>query len=153
MAMCVCEFEFVQSKEGGVLCWPFWPGREDGTFGTNWADAIGMAADWLRSMALDLLMRDETFPGLPLDNQPIRGGRVVVVAVEASLTDVPAVTAKEAASLLDVSDARVAQLCHANQLESWKVGRTRMVSLASVKARLADGHKAGRPRKSTVSTA
>lgn len=147
MAMYVCEFEFVPDGEGNVLCWPFWPGRQDGTFGVGWDDAVDMAADWLREMVLDLLMRGEDVPRFPLGNVPERGGRIVAVAVEASLRDVPAVTAKEAAGLLGVSDARVAQLCKAHQLDSWKVGRTRMVSVESVQARLSEERHAGRPNK------
>ena len=149
MSMYVCEFEFV-SDEGSVLCWPFWPGRVDGTFGTDFDDAVVMAADWLREMILDTLARGEEVPRFPLGNEPRRGGGIVTMAVEASLDDVPAITAKEAAGLLGVSDARVSQLCRDGSLDSWKVGRTRMVSLGSVQARLAEERVAGRPRKAAV---
>ena len=134
MALCICEFELVPDGDGNVLCWPFWPGRSDGTFGTDDNDAIVMSADWLREMALDGLMKDGRTPNLPLGNVPVRGGRVVAVAVDVSLSDIPAVTAKEAAGLLGVSDARVSQLCRNGHLDSWKVGRTRMVSIDSVQA-------------------
>jgi excisionase family DNA binding protein len=92
---------------------------------------------------LDYLMGNEEVPKLPLGNEPTRGGTVVTVAVEASLAAVPAVTAHEAAGLLGVSSARVNQLAKAGHLESWKDGHTRMVSIASIQARLADERRAG----------
>lgn len=144
--MYICEFEFEQDGDF-VLCWPFFPGRVGGTQGEDFDDAVEMAADWLRTVALDLLMRGEDVPKLPLGNKPMRGGGIVVIAVDASLKDVPAVTAAEAASLLGVSTARVTQLAKAGQLDSWKVGRTRMVSIESVQLRLTEERKAGRPKK------
>ena len=56
-------------------------------------------------------------------------------------------TAHDAAGLLGVSMARVTQLCKAGRLDSWKVGRTRMVSLESIEARLAEERRAGRPKR------
>ena len=144
--MYVCEFEFVQDGDY-ILCWPFFPGRVDGTQGKDFDDAVEMAADWLKTIALDHLMKGDEVPKIPLGNQPKRGGGIVVVAVEASLGDVPAITAAEAAGLLGVSTARVTQLAKAGALDSWKVGRTRMVSLESVQLRLAEERKAGRPKK------
>lgn len=145
MSLYMCEFELVNDGDY-VLCWPFWPGVEGGTQGENFDDAVEMAADWLREMALDCEMRGAIVPKLPLGNEPRHGGRVVTMVVEASLSDIPAVTAKEAAGLLGVSRARVSQLCKAGHLESWTVGRTRMVSLESVRLRLAEERRAGRPR-------
>ena len=58
-------------------------------------------------------------------------------------------SAVEAAKELGISTARVAQLCKAELLTSWKVGRTRMVSVESVETRLAEKSKPGRPRKET----
>ena len=144
--MYICEFEFVRDGDL-VLCWPFWPGRVDGTQGEGFDDAVEMAADWLRMMVLDCLMRGEEVPALPKGNVPLRGGSIVAIAVEASLAQVPAVTAHDAAGLLGVSMARVTQLCKAGRLDSWKVGRTRMVSLESIEARLAEERRAGRPKK------
>ncbi len=144
--MYVCEFEFVQGGDF-ILCWPFFPGRADGTQGEDFDDAVEMSADWLRTIALDYLMKGEEVPKPPLRNAPQRGGGIVTIAVEASLSDVPAVTATDAAGLLGVSTARITQLAKAGALDSWKVGRTRMVSLESVQLRLAEERQAGRPRK------
>lgn len=76
----ICEFEFEQDGDF-ILCWPFWPGRIDGTQGEDFRDAVEMAADWLRLMVLDYLERGEPIPDFPLGNEPKRGGRIIVVAV------------------------------------------------------------------------
>ena len=47
-------------------------------------------------------------------------------------------TVREAADVLSVSRSRVYELIYAEQLESVKIGRSRRVSLASVR-RLAEG--------------
>ena len=130
----VCEFELVQGEKY-IQCWPFFPGRVDGTQGTIFDDAIEMAADWLRIIVLDYLMSGEEVPTLPLGNLPRRGGDIIVVAVDASLDQVPAVGASEAARMLGVSTERVSQLISAGHLESWKVSGTRMVSVDSIEAR------------------
>lgn len=144
----VCEFE-VFEDEGA---WPAIPFLDGGgaTQGTSFDDALRMAAEWLRSVALDYLAKGQEFPECQFGHTPEYGGRVVAVAVEASLEEIPAVTAKEVAGLLGVSTGRVTQLCNAGQLDSWKVGRTRMVSLESVELRLAEERRAGRPRKEAV---
>lgn len=66
------------------------------------------------------------------------------------LTDIPAMTAADAARALGVSTARVAQLVSAGLLDSWRDGTRRMVSRASVEARLEDAPKAGRPKAAMV---
>lgn len=143
----VREFEFFED-EGMVCVEPF--GMEGATCGTDIYDAIDMAADWLRIHVLDALAKGEAFPQGALGNEPRHGGTVIAVAIEASLEDVPAMTASEAARELGVSTARVSQLVSAGLLESWKVGSTRMVSENSVLARKAEAPKAGRPARETV---
>lgn len=106
--------------------------------------------NWLYVMALDYLMKGEEFPECHFNNEPKHGGKMVVVAVSASLDQVPSMTAAEAARTLGISAARVAQLCKAGYLESWKVGGTRMVSRDSVEARAEEVTKAGRPKKGCV---
>ena len=63
------------------------------------------------------------------------------------LEDIPAVTAAEAARRLGLTTARIAQLCKAGELNSWRIGATRMVSEDSIAYRLACDHKPGRPKK------
>ncbi|MBR3318203.1 MAG: helix-turn-helix domain-containing protein [Atopobiaceae bacterium] len=69
---------------------------------------------------------------------------MVTLAVEASLAQVPSVTAAEAARVLGVSTARIAQLCKAGYLDSWKIGGTRMVSIES---RIESEPAGGRPKR------
>ena len=140
----VCDFELLDQGER-VVALPV--GIDGVTEGYDYTDAIRMSADWLRETALDFLMHGETWPELPLGTEPASGGRMVTIAVEVGLDEVPAVTAAEAAAMLGVSTARVAQLCKAGLLDSWKVGRTRMVSLESVETRGSEKAGPGRPRK------
>ena len=149
MAIYVCEFEFVEDGDM-VLAWPFLDGYAAGTEGYGLDDAVAMAADWLREMVLDRLMQGDSIPEYHFGHEARRGGRVIAVAVQASLSDVPAVTAAEAARILGVSTARVSQLCKAGLLDSWKVGGTRMVSRESVNLRMDEGAQAGRPRKKAL---
>lgn len=138
------EFEFFED-EGMVCAAPF--GMDGATCGNDLLDAVGMAADWLRIHVLDALAKGREFPQGTLDNRPTHGGTVIAVAVEASLRDVPAMTAADAARELGVSTARVSQLVSAGMLDSWKVGATRMVSEDSVLARKAERPTPGRPRE------
>ena len=62
------------------------------------------------------------------------------------LSDIPAMTAADAARALGVSTARISQLVSAGLLDSWRDGTRRMVSRASVEARLEDPPRPGRPR-------
>ena len=72
---------------------------------------------------------------------------VVTLAVSVGLSDIPAVTAAEAAEMLGVSTARVARLCRDGSLNSWRVGSARTVSRDSIKCRLVAKPGAGRPRR------
>lgn len=140
----VCDFELLERNER-VVALPV--GLDGVTEGYDQNDAIRMSADWLRETALDYLLRGQTWPELPLGTNPTMGGRIITIAIATGLDEVPAMTAAEAAKALKVSTARISQLCKADLLHSWKVGRTRMVSVESVETRLADNAKPGRPRK------
>ena len=74
-------------------------------------------------------------------------GRILLVAVEASLDTVPAVTASEAAELLGVSRARVSQMLKSGLLMGFRKGRDSFITRYSVDARLREKPKAGRPKK------
>lgn len=75
---------------------------------------------------------------------------VVTLAVSVELSDVPAVTASEAAEMLGVSTARVAQLCRDGSLNSWRIGSARMVSRDSIGCRLIAKLGAGRPHRASA---
>lgn len=143
----VWEFEFFESN-GCIDAFPF-PPFGGGTFGDDLVDAVESAVDWLGCMVEDHLMNGTELPEMEFGHAPERGGMVIAVAVERTLENIPSVTASEAARMLGVSTARVAQLVKRGLLDSWKVGGSRMVSLASVNARLEYGPKPGRPRESS----
>ena len=142
--MYVCEFEFYES-EGCVLAVPF--GLEGGTFGDSLDDAIESAADWLRETGLVKLQNEETLESTGFGHVPAHGGKVIAIAVDCDLSTIPSMSASDAARVLGVSTARVAQMCKAGSLESWKIGARRMVSTASVRERQKEQPKAGRPSR------
>ena len=142
----VWEFEFFES-DGYVNAFPCGDFGHGATFGDTLEDAVEMAADFLCTAVDEHLMGGTPLPPMEFGHEPEHGGRVIAVAVERELGDIPAVTASEASRMLGVSTARVSQLINAKRLDSWKVGGTRMVSVASIEARLAESPKAGRPRE------
>lgn len=138
----VCEFEFFEG-EGRILAFPF--ADICPTEGYDFKDAVYMASDLLRMYALDDLAKGrEPFWG-PLGNKPQNGGIVIAVSVCVDISEIPAVTAAEAARRLGVSTARVSQLCKEGLLDSWRVGATRMVSEESIDFRIELDRRAGRP--------
>lgn len=139
------EFEVYPDPEGGYAVEPC--GLDGATEGETFEEAVEMAVDWLRVHALSALECGMEFANGGLCHAPSHGGTVVTVATNVELSDIPAVTASEAAELLDVSTARVAQLCRDGSLNSWKIGSTRMVSRDSIEYRLAAKPEAGRPCK------
>ena len=139
----VWEFEFFDS-DGVVDAVPCGSLGGGGTFGSDLNDAVESAADFLACMVDDHLMGGVDLPA------PDFGGKIIAVAVSRELNDIPAVTAADAARMLGVSSARVSQLINAGLLDSWKDGTKRMVSKASIEARLADAPKAGRPKEMPV---
>lgn len=117
-----------------------------GTFGESFRDAVESASDWLYETVLDDMANGRETEGGALGANPSRGGRIVAVSVNCDLARADAVTAADAARMLGVSSARVAQMCESGRLTSWKEGSRRMVMRGSIEARLAERPKAGRPR-------
>lgn len=142
------EFEVYPDPEGGYAVEPC--GLAGATEGDTYEEAVEMAVDWLRVHALAALERGSEFKGNGLGHTPCHSGMVVTVATNVELSDIPAVTAAEAADMLGVSTARVAQLCRDGSLNSWKVGSTRMVSRDSIEYRLVAKSEAGRPCKAAM---
>lgn len=146
----VWEFEFFDSG-GMVDAVPCGSLGGGGTFGSDLNDAIASVADFLACMVDDHLMGGVDLPAPDFGHEPQNGGKIIAVAVSRELGDIPAITAADAARMLGVSSARVSQLIGAGLLESWRDGTKRMVSKASVEARLADSPKAGRPKEAPIS--
>lgn len=138
------EFEFY-SADGCMLAVPC--DMDGGTFGATLEEAAESASDWLFETVTDHLINSEAVPGGKLGHEPIHGGRIIAIAVKASLRNVDAMTAADAARRLGVSTARVAQMCASGKLASWKDGSKRMVARRSVEARLAEAPRPGRPQK------
>ena len=143
----IWEFEFFE-ENGGYCAIPCGDFGYGGTCGGNLVEAVEYAADFLKMAVEDMLMKGQEPPAMVFGHEPAHGGRVIAVAVECGLDGIPAMTASDAARALGVSTARVAQLIKAGMLESWRDGARRMVSRASVEARLADHPAPGRPRES-----
>ena len=118
------------------------------TQGVDIEDACRSAADVVRIVAQDHLMRGYTMPRATFGNSPKHGGILVIVSVDTSLSDIPRVSASEAARMLGVSRSRVSAMLSTHLLEGWRDGRNTWVTKESVQARLDDPRPAGRPAKS-----
>lgn len=141
------EFE-IYEDEGFFVADPL--DMDGGTFGDTFEDAVESASDWLRETAVDSMARGKRVQGGRLGGTPSHGGRVVAVSVDCDLSRVDAVTAADAARMLGVSSARVAQMCDSGRLASWKEGSRRMVMRRSVEARMAEKPGPGRPRREAL---
>ena len=140
----MAEFELFES-EGAILALPF--GLEGGTEDPTTEEAAAMAADWLRGEVEHWLMTGTRLPSPPLGNVPLRGGRVCIVGVSCSLEAIDTMTASEAAQALGVSRPRISQMIKSGRLEGFTRGHATFVTTASVRARLAEPPRPGRPRR------
>lgn len=121
------------------------------TQGEDVADACESAADLLREIICDYLMKGEKPPSPSFENDLLHDGVRVIVSVDASLNDVDKVSASKAAEILGVSRGRITAMVQSGLLDGWKEGRNAWVTRASVDARLATPHMAGRPKKAVSS--
>ncbi|WP_165173474.1 helix-turn-helix domain-containing protein [Adlercreutzia sp. ZJ242] len=137
------EFEMWRGEAGWCIA-PF--GLNGATQGEDVADACESAADWLRETVRDYVMRGQALPPASFGNAPKRGGVTVVVSVDAAMSEIPRMSAAEAAHALGVTRPRVTAMLASGLLDGWRDGRNTWVTKASVRARLADERKAGRPR-------
>ena len=136
----VWEFEFFPDESGnGVNAFPCGDFGYGATCGDDLADVVEYAVDFLGCAVEDHLINGVELPAWEFGHKPEHGGQVIAIAVERTLEDIPSMTAADAARDLGVSRARVAQLCKAGLLESWTSGTNRMITRASVNARLVDG--------------
>ena len=140
-----CEFEIFKEDDAWIAMPLGIPGA---TEGYTFDDAVDMACDWLKAYAEHLAARNlevpETECGLPLEHNGTR----VIVCVPVGREHIDAISASEAALLLNVSRARVSKLVFDRKLEGWKEGRNCFVTRESVVARLKDPKpKGGRPKK------
>lgn len=131
----VYEFEVFQDEdEGFYLAFPYdLPG---GTQGESFDELCLMVVDWLKTKLEDFDMHDKIPPAPTFGNTPQHGGTNMVFAVQAGKETVKKVSAKEAASMLGVSQSRVTQMLAAGRLEGFRDGRNTYVTAASIEARL-----------------
>lgn len=142
----LCVYEFELFKDGNaVVALPF--DFDGGTQGTDIREASEMAADWLKTEIEHCLMNNESIPEATLGHEPEHGGRVLIVAVEASLNTIETVSASKASEMLGVSCARISQLLKADMLSGYREGRNTFVTVDSINARLAEKPKPGRPKE------
>jgi predicted RNase H-like HicB family nuclease len=146
--MYVYEFEFYDGEQF-VLAEAFdlepWM-----TQGKDLSDAVDMAADLLKSIAEHSLMYNEELPAPSYGHKPRHGGQVMVIGISASLGEIEAIRASEAAERLGISRGRVSNMLRDGVLEGFRKGRDTYVTIASLDARLSSPRKAGRPRKAVT---
>ncbi|MDR2714689.1 MAG: helix-turn-helix domain-containing protein [Coriobacteriales bacterium] len=140
----VYEFEIYES-EGKLVALPF--DMNGGTQGGTPREAAFMATDWLRLDIEHRLMNGLEIPKATFGNEPQQNGRILLIAIEASLDTISAVAAYKAADMLGVSRGRVSQMVSAGLLDGFRKGRDAFVTTDSIAARLAERPKAGRPSK------
>lgn len=143
----VYEFEVFQ-EEGYYIAIPY--DLEGATQGEDFEDLCLMVADWLKITLEEYEIRGLELPKPTFGNTPRHGGTNMVFGVSAGLETIEKVTATEAARMLGVTQGRVSQMIRAAWLHGWKEGRNTYVSLDSVKARMAERPRAGRPRKAAA---
>lgn len=146
----VHEFE-VFEEDGVLVALPF--DFDGGTQGEDTREVAEMATDWLKTEIEQRLIAGEEVPTETLGHEPSReGARVMIVAVDATLDTVDAVSASEAAGMLGVSNGRVSQMVKTRQLQGFKRGRDAYITRASIEQRLLESPRAGRPKLITEST-
>ncbi len=138
------EFEFYVDDAGFVVADPC--DMQGGTFGTSLEDAAESASEWLSDTVIDNLAHGRKTEGGKLGHKPRHSGQVIALSVNTDLTRADAVTAADAARMLGVSTARVAQMCKTGKLTSWKEGSKRLIMRRSIEARLEEQPKPGRPK-------
>ena len=138
----VTEFEFCREEDGSVRADPLGYCTEQ-AWGDDLEDALEAAHEALSHTVDESLINGTRLPQWEIGHDARRGGQVIAVAVTRELSGIPAICASDAADILGISRSRVGQLCRRGLLESWKEGRSRMVSLRSIHERLVSRQEAG----------
>ena len=143
----VYEFEVFKDKDM-YLAFPF--DMQGGTQGKTIEEACRMAADWLQTEMEYREMNGEEIPKATFGNEPIHGGRTLIVSVNAGKNTVDKVSASDAARMLGVSPGRVTQMINAGLLQAFRDGHKTWGTVDSINARLESTPKAGRPKKAAM---
>ena len=147
----VYEAVFTPAEEGGFdVSVPDLPGCF--TCGADYAEAVEMAADAMKTYVAALLADGEVPPSVEHHDRP-DGCELVAVSFEADesyIVDGEVVSAAEASRMLGLSAGRITHMLDAGVLDGYRSGRRTYVTVASIEARMASEPKAGRPRKAVV---
>jgi excisionase family DNA binding protein len=124
------------------------PDFDQYTQGTDYTDAVNMAADLLDLLIMSALRDNERIPDPTFEHIVPSGASVIAISVMPDPEwDDGSVTTKDAAIMLGVSEARIRAMIHDGILASEKIGRDRLIPVWSVKARAQNPRNAGRPTK------
>lgn len=141
----VYEFQIIQS-ENFFIALPF--DFEGGTQGETIQEVSEMTSDWLKTEIEHRLMHGIEIPAATFGNKTKKDGRLLLVAVSASLDTIEAVPAHKAAEMLGVSRGRISQMTALGLLDGYRIGRDAFVTIDSIAARKAEAPRAGRPKSS-----
>lgn len=140
---------FVSSEDDGGYSveFPDLPGCL--TCGDTFEESIFMAADAAKTWLASRMVHNEPIPSASRRKAPASTESVYVfIETEPEyIVRGEAVTASEAARMLNVSPGRITQMIDAGILEGYRSERRTFVSKASVKQRLQNGSHPGRPAK------
>ena len=117
------------------------------TCGDDVEDAVEMAVEVLYLLIEDFFEMGKELPRPTLEWSCEEMVALVSVDVDVSGYAVPT---KTAAELLGVSDSRVRQMIGSGQLSATKRGRDNYVFLRSIRQRLTEPRKAGRPKQAEM---
>ena len=123
------------------------PALDAYTQGSDLDDAAYMAQDLVETMVSLMVEHGEEVPKADLRQEAPEGGYAMIVATHGDVPEVAEMSVSDAADILGVTESYVYTLCARGKLEHRKVGRTTLVSTASVKERANAGVRPGRPRK------
>ena len=118
------------------------------SFGETLEEAIFMAADAMKTYVAALLADGDKLPPFVQHDCP-EGSKSIDIFFETDENYIEGdfISAAQAARELKVTPARVTHMINAGLLDAHRNGRHTYVSVESVKARLKEKPKAGRPRK------
>lgn len=137
-----------ENELGGYDVW-FPDFEECYTQGDDVEDAIDMAAEAMELVIESYIDSGRELPTPSFDASVPASGMLVAVSTAVD-TESKLVSSHDAAKMLDVSDARVRQLIGSGRLASKKQGRDNYVYLWSIRERMNEPRKVGRPRKTAV---
>lgn len=119
------------------------------TDGDNLDDTVNMAAEALELVIESYIDNGRALPEPSLDAQAPEGVRELLVSVDVD-SENRMITAREAAKMLGVSDARVRQLILKGALLARKQAGVNFVYLRSVLDRLQEAPVSGRPHSASA---